>query len=327
MKKIRVRKRHTWFKISLVMVVLLLIAERYYFEYQIKEQEKIVNISVIVYGNDSERWENLKQGAEQAAEDLSAEVSFITMSDDFGIKEQISLIEREIGNGADAIMIAACDSEKMQSYLDQGMNKVPLVMIETGLISNSEIPFVSANNYQMGIDLADTMMVKEKERAKVAVIHDDLQRDSVIERYQGFTDTIDNKMDNLVIWERNDNEKSIETMLFLQRELTEEAVDIVVALDNSSLEAIVDAVTNLNKKVRIYGIANTDKAVFYLDNGTIEALMYQNEFSIGYLGVQELLGKKDYQQEELQNLVEYRVVEKENMYSINNQKMLFPFVK
>ena len=134
-------------------------------------------------------------------------------------------------------------------------------------------------------------------------------------------------VDRITIWKRKENEADIRSMLFLQRELTEEAVDVVVALDTSSTEAIIDAVENLDKEVQIYGIANSDKAVYYLDNGILDALGYQNEFSIGYLGVQELMGEVHFEHEEYRQMIAYRVVTKKTLYETDNQKMLFPFVK
>ena len=59
----------------------------------------------------------------------------------------------------------------------------------------------------------------------------------------------------------------------------------------------------------------------------IETLVYQNEFSIGYLGVQELLGEVNYGADEIKERMEFRAVSKEDMYSVRNQEMLFPFVK
>ena len=77
----------------------------------------------------------------------------------------------------------------------------------------------------------------------------------------------------------------------------------------------------------INSIANSDKTVYHLDNGTIKALLYENEYSIGYLGIYQLLSNTKMDYDDLSKMIEYRVVEKQNMYSTFNQKMLFPFVK
>ncbi len=309
--------------VLIILITFFLLVLIYDAAYEEKEDTKA--ISVIVYGNSSDRWENLRRGAEQAADTLSAEVNLVTLSRDHDAEEQIELMQREINNGADALMIAACDSEVIKEAVKD--ISVPVVFIESGIGEENAETFISADNYAMGQTLGTAIVNQEIDKVKVAVICDNMQRDSVTERYKGFCAALDGKIEKVVDWEKNPNEKDIATMLFLQRELTEEAVDVVVALDNSSTGAIIDAVENLGKDVKIYSIANTDKAVYYLDNQMITTLVYQNEFSIGYLSVQKLLGGVNYNAEEIKERMEYRAVSKQDMYSVNNQEMLFPFVK
>ena len=121
---------------------------------------------------------------------------------------------------------------------------------------------------------------------------------------------------------KGEGEEQIQTKLLLQKMLTQEAVDVMAALDNSTLEAAVDAVTNLNKEIAVYGVGNSDQAVYALDNGICKALAYQDEFSMGYLGVLALLDEK----EETKS-PQYQIVTRETMYQSENEKMLFPFVK
>lgn len=310
-----------------VAAVLLLLVGVYYFVIYDSEPEQPTAISVIVYGNDSERWENLRRGAERAGDLLKAEINLVTISSEASADEQIKLLQREIDNGADALMIAACDSERMKTAIEDLSGEIPILFIESGIGYAGKRLCISADNYTMGHLLGETVIGHEVPEVKVAIISDHAVRDSVAERYQGLYDALQGNVDSIVIWSRKENEADIRSMLFLQRELTEDAVDVVVALDTSSTEDIIDAVENLDKDVKIYGIGNSDKAVYYLDNGTLEALGYQNEFSIGYLGVQELMGAVDYQNADYSQMVEYRVVTKKNMYETDNQKMLFPFVK
>ncbi len=179
----------------------------------------------------------------------------------------------------------------------------------------------------MGYELANVIAANERSWIKAAIIADRMERKSVADRFEGIYDSLSRYADEVVIWERDENEKDIQTMLFLQRELTEEAVDVVVALDTSSMEALMDAVENLNKDIKVYGIANSDKAVYYLDNGKIKSLIYQNEFSIGYLGVKVILDEKAYEKNRIFNMVEYEIVNEDDMYSEEYEKLLFPFVK
>ncbi len=320
------RKGRRFLKISIFVVLVLIVAEFYYYSNYSSKEEPVFHISLIVYGS-SDRWENLKQGAERAADGTTAEVNLITMSTETNAKEQLALINREIANGADALMIAACNSKEIEQYFQETEVGIPVVFVQNGLENKEDYWYISADNYAMGYELANIIAANEKNWIKAAIIADRMERKSVSDQFQGVYDSLSRYADEVVIWERDENEKDIQTMLFLQRELTEEAVDVVVALDTSSMEALMDAVENLSKNIKVYGIANSDKAVYYLDNGKIKSLIYQNEFSIGYLGVKVILDGNAYEKNKIFNMVEYEIVNENDMYSAEYEKLLFPFVK
>lgn len=310
--------------IGIVFIILIITTTSYLYSGNKEKEEEAKTVSVILYDNTMDRWESLKQGIDQAALDEGSEINYVVMSTDNNKEEQLSLIQREIDNGADGILLAANSSDLDISGIQEKYPKVPIVCIESGVVNNN-ITLVSADNYTMGASLAEAIEEKENVRVRIAIVKDNLQRDSVKERYDGFYDKIRENFSKFTIWERVEGENR--AMIFVQRELTEEAVDVVVAFDNSSLEAVIDATLNLNKKVKIYGIANSDKAVYYLDNGKLETLVYQDEFSIGYIGLKTLLGGTQYNKSEMSNYIRYHVVNDENLYLPENQRVLFPFVK
>lgn len=311
---------------AVVIMILLILAIGYYYAGD-KEPRKVTAISIVVYGNDSERWEKLRSGAEQSGDLQSAEINLVTMTDETTASEEIRLLQRELDGGADALMIAACDSSRLQQSAEELSGRIPVVFVESGIGEEKENICIRADDYKMGYELGEELLRQEPEESKVAVICEHRQRDSVERRYQGLCDALEGKVDRVTLWERRDNEKDLKAMLFLQRQLTEEAVDAAVALDNSTTEAIVDAVENLDKNVSLYGIGNSDKAVSYLDKGFLRALCYQNEYKIGYMGVQEVMKEQTKQAKESYEPVEYKIVTKKTLYEADNQKMLFPFVK
>jgi len=316
-------KRSIIFIVVGIVLFIIFVATTFYLYSGNKEEEQ-KTISVILYGNAMDRWETLKQGIDQAALDENAEINYVVMSAENNAEEQLLLIQREIDNGADGILLAANSESLNLDSIKRPSKDFPIVCIESG-VENSNITLVSADNYLMGEKLAEAIGENENERVRIALVKDDLERDSVKERYDGFYNKIREKFSKFTIWEREEGENR--AMIFAQRELTEEAVDVVVAFDNACLEAVIDATVNLNKNVKIYGIANSDKAVYYLDNGRVETLVYQDEFSIGYIGLKTVLGKKQYDESEMSNYIQYHVVNDENLYSPENQRVLFPFVK
>lgn len=290
--------------------------------------EKKYYISLIVYGSDTNRWENLRQGAELAGRDSNAEISLVTMSSDRSSIEQIQLIEREINDGADALIVAPCDSAAIGEYLDGANIQVPVVLVENDIISDANrFKCIGGDDYAMGIALGEMIKEMENPIVKVAIISDMNERANLTKREAGVREIIEPYASKVVTWERNDKEEKMITRKFLQRELTEEAVDVVVALDNEISDALMEALDNLNKHTKAYAISTSDQAVYCLDNNKIKGLEYVDEFSIGYMATKHVIGNDTDILSSYDGEAEYRLVTKEELYEPDNQKLLFPFVK
>jgi ribose transport system substrate-binding protein len=122
-------------------------------------------------------------------------------------------------------------------------------------------------------------------------------------------------------------ESTIVNLSNFKEMLVKNKVDSVVALDNSTLEKLVDFVVAENLKVKVYGIGNTDKVVYYLDKGVIESIVFQNEFSMGYLGIEKLYHKITNNTTGETPEIAFRVIDKNTMYTQDNQRLLFPQVQ
>jgi ribose transport system substrate-binding protein len=114
---------------------------------------------------------------------------------------------------------------------------------------------------------------------------------------------------------------------YLQEIIKKDPVDVIVALDDISLEEVIDAAQGASTSVDIYGIGSSSKIVHNLDNGVINSIVFQNEFNMGYLSLQELLSNihRDGHVSDIE--VEFRTVNRETMYLPKNQRLVFPFVQ
>ncbi|MBE5870958.1 MAG: hypothetical protein E7294_06835 [Lachnospiraceae bacterium] len=324
------KKQYRNILILVCILAVALIFELIYYHWFLGYKEPIRQVSLIVYGSDASRWENLKQGAELAAQDLNAEVTLITMSSENDAKEQISLIRREIANGADALLIAACDSVMIGAFLEKHPIRVPYAFVETGPDRQEGAHLYAADDAEMAETLLATIAANEKSWIKAAVIADHVERKSVKNRLDTILNSDIQYADEVVTWEKNEQEKDTKSQFFLQRKLTEEAVDVVIALDNSSMGELLDATVNLNKDIKIYGIADSAKSVYYLDNGLIKSLIFQDEFSAGYLALQDILQQEKRsgrQNRNEQKSVRFEKVNHNNMYDDKYQKLIFPHVR
>ena len=114
---------------------------------------------MILYGNNLKRWENLIQGAELSAEESDAEINTVYMSGESDYSEQIGIIQREVSNGADALVIAACDSEEIGKYIDKSKINLPVIFVETGVDSKQDRTCICADDYEMGYELGKQVFI------------------------------------------------------------------------------------------------------------------------------------------------------------------------
>lgn len=312
--------------ILLIFSSILLLSDSLWSKNNIKRYK----VSVIIRGTNSERWMIMKEGIDLAASEMNVEVSFITLSEENSAKEQTELIEREMKAGADAILISPVDYELMKVPIENAFKKVPIVLIESNIKSEEAIPYISCDNYQLGLSLAEEMIQMGNTRVRVAIIKNNLVCSSIRERYEGFMNTVTNTKNTYTFWELSNED--LDAYKKAKKIIGEDLADILVAFDAGTLEEIGKAKKDLESeqkekvKVEIYGVGSTNKIIYYLEEKIISGTAIQNEFNVGYLGVKTAV---DIIRDEYidKNKIYSTVINNRNMYSSENQRLLFPFVR
>lgn len=296
-----------------------------------EKDKRTYNISIITRGRNSESSMIMRQGIDQAASEMNVNVSFVTLSEDNNIEEQKQLIEREIKNKADAIIISPVDYEEMTQSIEDAMKKVPVILFESTVKSDHVPQSISCDNYKLGASLGEELIKNGGVSKNIAIVKNNLECSSIKEKYDGFMSVMKNTKNNCVFWEIPED-KQLSYDNEANKLLENNNVDIVVTFDAGILESISEAKKDLSitKKdkasVEIYGTGSTSKIISFLEDKVINAIAIQNEFNVGYLSIKSAVYKingKDIKN----NTISSTVVNKENMYSEENQRLLFPFIR
>lgn len=289
--------------------------------------------SVILYQYTDNDWTALLEGIRQAEEDSDAVVNYVTMPSGGTPENELELIKREIENGADGLLLAPVDSETLAEEIEQLEQPLPILTLETGL--GSEDADISADNYQMGYLLGTRVAQDMKKTASTAVcvITEYIQRQSVQRRFQGFTDAIYKNIPDATITEytRSVGDYSLPVCI-ANMYGRGYAGTYIVALDKYCTEALIDASDNPQIarefedifRQRAFGIGNTQKTVSGLDAGKIRGLVYQNEFNIGYQGLQALIQQSQNRELIPTAEIKYYYVTRDTLYDPEHQRLLFP---
>lgn len=325
-----IKKRKKQVTIALVLLILsflLLLNEVFWSE----DSTKIYNISIITRGKNSESWRMMKEGIDQAAWEMNANISFITLSEENSVDEQSELIKREIKNGAQAILISPVDYEKMAQPIEDAINKIPVILIESKVKSNKVLPSISCDNFQLGESIANEIIEKGNINGRIAIIKNNLECSSIRERYDGFMSTIKLANNNCEFLEII-GDKQVDYYDQSKKFLEENDIDTMVTFDTGILEAIGQAKKDLSSvnetktSIEIYGTGSTSKIISLLEENVISATAMQNEFNVGYLGIKTAIGIIKGKHVE-NSMIYSTVVNTKNMYSNENQRLLFPFIR
>lgn len=323
------RKRKKYGLIIFLVITfgaLVFIAKEFLYE----DSNKIYNISVIIRGKSSESWMITKEGIDQASSDMNVDVSFIALSDENSLEEQKELIKREVEDGVDAIIIAPVDYEMMEETIKSTREKVPVVLIESTIKSGKGIPYISCDNYELGRSLAEEMIKAGNYRKNIAVVNSSIGCSSISERYNGFVDIINESKNNYVLLDMNLKEDGVNETI--KRLMEEKNVDVIVTLEPSALELFAQGKKELISEfgediaVEVYGVGSTSKIISLLEESIINSTVVQNEFNVGYLSVQAAVDSINGKNFENRN-IDFSIINKRNMYSSENQRLLFPFVR
>lgn len=294
------------------------------------EDLEIYDISVIVRGENSESWMIMREGMEQAALEMNVNISFITLSEDNGMEEQMSLIDREIKNGVDGIIVAPADYINMAKYLEGVFQNIPLVQIESKVKTDMNIPYISCDNYRMGRSLATEIITSSKERQRIIVVKNNIDCSSTYERYLGFIDEMMKTDNSMSFWELSHTEE--EAYEEARRLMENNVADVIVTFEPYILEILGKSKKSLREvgkeeiKVAVHGAGSTNKIIAYLEEGNVNSTAIQNEFNVGYLGVKTIVDLLKGNRVE-SNEIYSTVIKGDNMYSKENQRILFPFIK
>lgn len=287
-----------------------------------KEQDKI---SVIIQDSEDNQWAAFQYGLKMAAEDLEIRMFLVSTSGALTAEEEKILIEREIENGADAVIVQpAPGSEEM---LRKIAARIPVILIEhTGAKDGEEsrLPAVEPDNYAMGAALAEELLRDYNGKLggkTLGIFSKTGDSRAVLERRKGFTDTVADTDAN-ISWSVAAPFSEEEGEALLE---TQPAVDFVIALDDNSLTMAGEyaAANNLHGAL-VYGIGNSTEAVYYLDTGIAACLVVPDGFNIGYQSLAEAAQSLTrYLYKRKDRTVTYHVIRRDTLFSKENQEIIF----
>ena len=115
----------------------------------------VLSLSVLLRDTDNS-WTAARQGMELAADELGAELRFLTLTTSNSGEEQEELFLRELEGGADALIVVPSDLEGLYAALLQSPKLCPVVTLECAMAGGAG--GVSPDNPEVGRQLAQALL-------------------------------------------------------------------------------------------------------------------------------------------------------------------------
>ena len=292
-------------------------------------------IAVIPKGTTHEFWKSIHAGAVKARRELDLEIIWKGPLKEDNREDQIALVETFIARGVSGIVLAPLDDTALRVPVANAVrNGIPVVIIDSGLQSADFVSFVATDNYRGGRMAGAHMAQRLNQSGKVIMLRYQEGSASTAKRERGFLDAI-GECAGIEIASSNQHGgattesayRASENLLAPFKDASGNLAVQGIFCPNESttfgmLRALQDA--GLAGSVIFIGFDSSEKLVEALQNDQIHALVLQNPFKMGYLGVKTLAAHLAHQPVEKRIDTGVALVTKDNMNDPDINSVLTP---
>lgn len=291
-------------------------------------------IAVIPKGTTHEFWKSIHAGANKAAEELGVEIVWKGPLKEDNREAQIQVVEDQISARVSGIVLAPLDDTALRAPVDNSVKAgIPVVIIDSGLKTESHLSFVSTDNYKGGQMAGEHMAKLLGDKGKLVVLRYQEGSASTMEREKGFLDEIA-KHSGIEVVSANQYGgattesayKAAENLLGPLKQGDALSIGGIYCPNESTtfgmLRTLQDA--KLAGKVKFVGFDSSEKLKEALEKGEIDGLILQNPVNMGYLGVKTIVAHLKGEKVERRIDTGATLVTKENMAEPAIQELLSP---
>jgi ribose transport system substrate-binding protein len=292
------------------------------------------NIALIVRMNNGYYWGSVKLGADAAASEFGVTVRYTAPEDEEDVEGQIRLVNSELDQKVDALILAASDYNALVEVTERACSMhIPVIIIDSEVNTDKINSYIATDNYNAGIK-AGNQLIKilgesDKEK-KVGIMNFVKGTRNAEQREEGLLKAIsDHSGVRVVAKEYCSSDKRLAFELTQKMIRENSDISAIVALNAISSEGVAEAVSQMDLagKVKIVAFDSTPNEIDYMEKGVIQVLITQNPFNMGYLSVKYAVDAINGVSINKYYDTGSEIINKENMYLPENQRLLFPFVK
>ena len=288
-------------------------------------------VAIVAKSTRTEFWLSVFAGAQAAAAEYNVELDISGPETEEDYETQNRMVAEAVDAGAEALVFSAIDYENNAAAIDAAAAAgVRIVAIDSNVDSAAVQTYIGTDNYAAGQMAAQAALDAVDGELTVGIVNYDISSANGQERERGARDLFEASG-------RAQVAARINTLAEAGRaqadtgELLRAHPDINVLLafnePTSVGAAAAVAAQDLSDAVFLVGFDSNLATVEGLQNGSVDALIVQNPYAMGYLGVESAYRLLSGQGGSLAPTVDTAtsIVDLENLFTMDSQKALFAF--
>ncbi len=271
-----------------------------------RQEPQLLSLSVMLRDTDSSGWTVARQGMEQAADELGAELRFLTLTTANDSAQQASLLLREIEDGAAALVAVPADPAALSAALDPWLVVCPMVTLESSMEGAAGV--VSPDNALLGERLAEALL-EDWDSGEVLLLDTAGRCAGVADRLAAAESVLE----------------GAGVPVCRREALPEEDPKWVLAFEPPATQGAAERKEAEGRTFALYGVGASTGVTAQLERGNIAAIAAWSEYAAGYLAVRQAVSAVRGTEGTLGPLP-FSVLREEDIYGPENQKLLFPIM-
>lgn len=289
------------------------------------------SVALVAKSTQTEFWLSVFAGAEAAATEYNLKLSIIGPETEEDYETQNQMVADAVEAGAEALVFSAIDYENNAAAIDAAAQAgLKIVAIDSNVDSSAVSTYIGTDNYAAGQMAAQAALDRISGPLKVGIINYDISSANGQERERGAVDTFTQNGRAEIISVINTlaeaGHAQTDTTALLKKY---PQINVLLAFNEPTSVGAANAVDalGLSTKVFLVGFDSNVATVDGLQEGSVDALIVQNPYAMGYLGVESAYHLLSGGTSDLEPIVDTstQIVDRRNLFSIDSQKALFAF--
>ena len=288
-------------------------------------------VAIVAKSTRTEFWLSVFAGAQAAAAEYNVELDISGPETEEDYETQNRMVAKAVDAGAEALVFSAIDYENNAAAIDAAAAAgVRIVAIDSNVDSAAVQTYIGTDNYAAGQMAAQAALDAVDGELTVGIVNYDISSANGQERERGARDLFEASGRAQVAARINTLAEAGRAQADTE-ELLRAHPDINVLLafnePTSVGAAAAVAAQELSDTVFLVGFDSNLATVEGLQNGSVDALIVQNPYAMGYLGVESAYRLLSGQGGSLAPTVDTAtsIVDLENLFTMDSQKALFAF--